>query len=91
MEQGIHDHFGCDLSDLESILDPGCPGKTKKPSHNVCHRSILSVKGGGQGGFPPSSAGEAEAILKERHIPRLLWMAYPQVRKSDSPKVQECP
>ena len=27
MEQGIYDHFGCDLSDLEAILDPGCPGK----------------------------------------------------------------
>ena len=29
MEQGIHDHFGCDLSDLKSILDPGCPENQK--------------------------------------------------------------
>ena len=30
MEQGIYDHFGCDLSDLEAILDPGCPEKSQK-------------------------------------------------------------
>ena len=30
MEQGMSDHFGWDLSDLEAILDPGCPEKVNK-------------------------------------------------------------
>ena len=34
MEQSIYDHFGWDLSDLEAILDPGCPEKIKKSSYN---------------------------------------------------------
>ncbi len=32
MEQGIYDHFRCDLIDLETILDPGCPEKTQTKS-----------------------------------------------------------
>ena len=43
----------------------------------------MSVKEGVRGVFPSSSAGEAGAILKERHIPRLLWKAYPKVWKSE--------
>ena len=30
MKQGIYDHFGWDLSDLEAILDPGCPENFNK-------------------------------------------------------------
>ena len=30
MEQGIHEHFGCDLSDFEAISDPGCPEKVNQ-------------------------------------------------------------
>ena len=30
MKQGIYDHFRCDLSDLEAILDPECPEKVKQ-------------------------------------------------------------
>ena len=47
------------------------------------------MKGGGRGGFPPLSAGEAGASLRERHIPRLLWKAYPKVRKSESLRVRK--
>ena len=30
IEQGIHDHFGCDLSDSEAIFCPGCPENSQK-------------------------------------------------------------
>ena len=30
MEQGIYDHFGCDLSDSEAIFCPGCPENSQK-------------------------------------------------------------
>ena len=62
MEQGIHDHFGCDLGDLESISDAECPEKSKNPVITFRYREILSVKGGSGGVSPPRAQAKPERV-----------------------------
>ena len=79
MEQGIHDHFGCDLSDLESILDPGCPEKPQNFSYNVVLQVHIECEGGLVGVPPPRAQTKPERVCeRERERKR----AYQLGRKS---------
>ena len=90
MEQGVYDHFGCDLSDLESIVDPGCPEKSKNPVITFRYRTILSVKGGLGGVSPPRaqakpSESEREKKrfqLKTQHGPLSTWWAHTSINET---------
>ena len=91
MEQGIHDNFGCDLSGLESILDPRCPEKKSQKLWRFAIGKYWVWRGGLGGGSPPRAQAKPERVwererercqLKTQHKPPSTWWAHTSINET---------